>query len=367
MGVRSNWKPATYAFGPSGSTPGARKRTLLSAGSQRSGNDDRHGVATVSEYTEITVVGEDDTGLIAEVTTLLFERSINIEDLDQAVREGVFRMTMHVDTSEMVTTQAKLREDLAELGDELGVDVQVRFPSDRETSRLAVLVTKESHCLEAVFEAWASGDLDAEVSVVIGNHSDLQPLAEKYDVPFHDIGDEKGSPDEEQLLELLADYEVDLVVLARYMRILSPDVVFRYEDRIINVHPSLLPSFPGAEAYLQAIEEGVRIAGVTAHYVTTDLDQGPIITQRAFNVPPDAEAEDLRTIGQPLEAEALLEAVDLHLNDEVTVHRGRTQLRDPENSDAQLGAPAELDDMIPDRPVDGLGEMLAEQEADADD
>jgi len=318
------------------------------------------------EFTKITVVGEDDTGLIAEVTTLLFERSINIEDLDQAVREGVFRMTMHVDTAEMVCTEEKLRTDLHELGDELGVDVQVQFPTERETQQIAVLVTKESHCLEAIFEAWASGNIGAEVSVVIGNHSDLEPLAEKYQVPFHDIGDDNGNPDEGELLDLLAEYDADLIVLARYMRILSPDVVFRYESRIINVHPSLLPSFPGAEAYLQALEEGVRLAGVTAHYVTTDLDQGPIITQRAFNVPPDSEVEDLRRLGQPLEAEALLEAIRLHLNDEVTVHRGRTQLRDPDESDAQLGAPSELNDMIPDRPIDGLGEFVAGQDEDAE-
>ncbi len=316
--------------------------------------------------TEITVVGEDDTGLIASVTSLLFERSINIEDLDQAVREGVFRMTMRVDTEEMVCTEEKLRADLHELGDELGVDVQVRFPAERETQSIAALVTKESHCLEALFEAWASGDLEADVDVVIGNHPDLRPLAEKYDVPFHDIGDEKGTPDEEELLDLLAEYNVDLIVLARYMRILSPDVVFRYESRIINVHPSLLPSFPGASAYMQAIEEGVRIAGVTAHYVTTDLDQGPIITQRAFNVPDDASEEELQQIGQPLEAEALLEAIRLHLADEVSVHRGRTKLRDPDDVDAQLGAPEELDDINPDRPIDGLGEIVAEQEEEAE-
>ncbi|MEF8820964.1 MAG: formyltetrahydrofolate deformylase [Halovenus sp.] len=319
------------------------------------------------EFTEITVVGEDDTGLIANVTTLLFERSINIEGLDQAVREGVFRMTMQVDTSEMVCTQEKLRDDLHELGEELGVDVQVRFPADRETKQIAVLVTKESHCLEAIFEAWASGELGADVSVVIGNHSDLEPLAEKYEVPFHDIGDEKGNPDEEHLLELLAEYDADLIVLARYMRILSPDVVFRYENRIINVHPSLLPSFPGAEAYLQALEEGVRIAGVTAHYVTTDLDQGPIITQRAFNVPPNAEVEDLVRTGQPLEADALLEAIDLHLNDEVQVHRGRTRLRESADSNRQLGAPLELNDLNPDRPLDGLGEIVADSQSEADD
>nr|WP_284731853.1 formyltetrahydrofolate deformylase [Halorientalis regularis] len=321
--------------------------------------------------TEITVVGEDDTGLIANVTSLLFERGINIEDLDQAVREGVFRMTMHVDTSEMVCTEEKLREDADELGEELGVDIQVRFPAERETQTMAVLVTKESHCLEAIFESWANGDLGADVSVVIGNHPDLRPLAEKYDVPFHDIGDEKGNPDEDHLLDLLQEYEVDLVVLARYMRILSPDVVFRYENRIINVHPSLLPAFPGASAYMQAIEEGVRIAGVTAHYVTTDLDQGPIITQRAFNVPDDASEEDLQRIGQPLEAEALIEAIKLHLNDAVSVHRGRTTLRDDlDTDDVQLGSPEVLDDANPDRPIDGLGEIVANQggeESEADD
>ncbi|WP_018257530.1 formyltetrahydrofolate deformylase [Halomicrobium katesii] len=321
------------------------------------------------DLTEITVVGDDDTGLIAEVTSLLFERSINIEDLDQAVREGVFRMTMHVDTGEMVCTEATMRNDLHDLGDELGVDVQVRFPADRETQSIAVLVTKESHCLEALFEAWASGNLGADIDVVIGNHPDLKPLAEKYDVPFHDIGDEKGTPDEGELLDLLSEYNADLIVLARYMRILSPDVVFRYESRIINVHPSLLPAFPGASAYIQAIEEGVRIAGVTAHYVTTDLDQGPIITQRAFNVPDDATEERLQQIGQPLEAEALLEAIRLHLEDEVTVHRGRTKLRNADEVDAQLGAPRELDEQNPDRPIDGLGEFVAgeDDEIEADD
>ncbi|MCU4727670.1 formyltetrahydrofolate deformylase [Halapricum hydrolyticum] len=326
--------------------------------------------SVTSDMTEITVVGEDDTGLIANVTSLLFERGINIEDLDQAVREGVFRMTMHVDTSEMVCTESKLREDLQELGEELDVDIKVRFPKDRETQSIAVLVTKESHCLEAIFEAWASGELGADIDVVIGNHSDLQPLAEKYEVPFHDIGDEKGTPDEAELLELLEEYDSDLIVLARYMRILSPDVVFRYENQIINVHPSLLPAFPGASAYMQAIEEGVRIAGVTAHYVTTDLDQGPIITQRAFNVPDDATEEELQRIGQPLEAEALLEAIELHLDQEVSVHRGRTKLRNPEETDAQLGAPEQLDELNPDRPVDGLGEFLADQDdtqVEADD
>jgi len=312
------------------------------------------------QYTEVTVVGEDKTGLIARVTTLLFERDINIEDLDQAVRDGVFRMTMHVDTVEMTCTAEELRTALHELGDDLGVDIQVRFPADRDTQTIAVLVTKESHPLEALFEAWADGELGAEISVIIGNHSDLEPLADHYGVDFHDIGDEKGTPDEGRLLELLDEYDADLIVLARYMRILSPNVVFRYEDRIINIHPSLLPAFPGAEAYRQAIDKGVRIAGVTAHYVTTDLDQGPIITQRAFNAPAGASEEELERCGQPLEAQALLEAVQLHLDDAVSVYHGRTELRDGVDADRyQLGLPDPIDELLPDRPVDGLGNVFA--------
>ncbi|ELY50852.1 formyl transferase [Natronococcus jeotgali DSM 18795] len=313
--------------------------------------------AMTTDLTEITVIGDDDTGLVARVTSLLFERGANIEDVDQAVRDGVFRMTLAVDTAEMVCTEATLRADLHELGEDLGLDVQVRFPADRETQRIAVLGTSESHCLEALFEAWTNDELGADIGVVIGNHDDLEPLAERYDVPFHDIGDENGQQNEERLLEVLAEYDVDLIVLARYMRILGPNVVFRYEDRIINVHPSLLPAFPGAEAYRQALEEGVRVAGVTAHYVTTDLDQGPIITQRAFDVPDDANLEEIKRRGQPLEADALLEAVRLHLNGDVSVHRGRTSVREGER-DYQLGLPDEVDELTPDRPVDGIVDVV---------
>jgi len=310
------------------------------------------------KLTEITVVGEDKTGLIARVTTLLFENDINIEDLDQAVRDGVFRMTMHVDATEMSCTEGDLRAALRELGDDLDLDIQVRFPADRQVQGIAVLVTKESHCLETLLDAWANDDLGAEIEVVVGNHDDLQPLAEHYGLDFHDIGDDSGTPDEGELLAILDEYETDLVVLARYMRILSPEVVFRYEDRIINVHPSLLPSFPGAEAYRQAREEGVRVAGVTAHYVTTDLDQGPIITQRAFDVPPGATVEEMERTGQPLEAEALLEAVHLHLDDAVYVHHGRTEPREDLADDHQFGLPDVVDDTNPDRPLDGLGGVL---------
>jgi len=318
-----------------------------------------------NDLTEITVVGADDTGLIARITSLLFERGINVEDLDQAVRDGVFRMTLHADTAEMVCTRETLRSDLQELGRDLGVDVRVRFPDDRSARQIAVLVTRESHCLAALLAARERGELDAEIAFVAGNYDDLAPLAADHGIPFHDVGDGTGTHDEARLLELFDEHGIDLIVLARFMRILSPQVVFRYEHRILNVHPSLLPAFPGAQAYRQALEAGVRVTGVTAHYVTTDLDQGPIVAQRAFDVPPDATVEDLKRRGQPLEAEVLIEAVRLHLEDDVAVHRGRTELRgDPD--DYQLGLPEELRRLTPDEPVDRRDEVGGEPAAGDD-
>ncbi|WP_435101028.1 formyltetrahydrofolate deformylase [Halarchaeum sp. P4] len=302
-----------------------------------------------NEFAEITVVGGDKTGIVANVTSALFERGINIEDIDQAVRDGVFRMTLHADISEMVCTRETLRDSLDDIADDLGVDVTVRFPNEDVARGLALLVTKESHPLEYILER--RDELDAEIRVVIGNHSELEGIAEEHDVPFYDIGDDSGTPDEDRLLELLDEYEVDCIGLARYMRILSPDVVFRYEGRIINVHPSLLPAFPGAEPYRQALDAGVRIAGVTGHYVTTDLDQGPIIAQRAFDVPPDADRAELKARGQPLEAEVLFESLRLHLNDDIAVHRGKVEFRG-DHDDYQLGLTPEARDANPAEPVD---------------
>jgi formyltetrahydrofolate deformylase len=302
---------------------------------------------------EITVIGDDKTGIVAQVTSLLFERGVNIEDIDQAVRDGLFRMTLHGDTSDMVCTKQTLRDAANELAEDVGVDIHIRFPSEKDARQIALLCTKESHCLETILEAHDNGNLSAEPAVTISNRSRLETVSDEYGVPFYDIGNDDGVPDEDRLLDLLFEYNVDLVVLARYMRILGPNIVFRFEDRIINIHPSLLPAFPGAVAYRQAREEGVRVAGVTAHYVTTDLDQGPIITQRAFNVPPEADIETLKTKGQPLEADALLEAIQLHLSDDITTHRGRTVPRNGTDSDEyQFGMQPDVDQLNPSEPVD---------------
>ena len=284
--------------------------------------------------TEIVVVGDDATGLVARVTSLLFERGCNIEDLDQDVRDGVFRMRLHADTDGMVCKPATLEEDLQDLGTELGVDIRVRLADADAARKAALLVTKEAHAPRAVLEACKDGTLDAEVPVMIGNHGTLRSLADEYEVPFVDVGDDGGSHDERELLRVLDEYDVDCLVLARFMRILSPEIVFRYEGRIVNVHPSLLPAYPGAEAYRQAVEGGARVHGATAHYVTTDLDQGPIIAQRAFPVAPDDDPSDLKEQGQPLEAEALVAGLQAHLDDAIVVRRGRTHFREGVDPDA---------------------------------
>lgn len=211
----------------------------------------------------------------------------------------------------------------------------------------------------------------AAFAVVLSNDEDAPILdaAAERGIPTEVVpkADDESRREHEQRVEAaLAEYDFDLVAMDGYMRILTEDFVAN-QPTILNVHPSLLPAFPGAKAYRQAKEAGVRLAGVTAHYVTTDLDQGPIVAQRAFNVPDGASVETLKERGQPLEADVLLEAVRLHLNDDVSVHRGRTELRDdaaevatkttPEENgetDAayQLGMPADLDRATPDGPTD---------------
>jgi len=310
-----------------------------------------HGYVLVSQMnpnlTEVTVIGDDDTGVLTRVTSVLFEHDVELEELDQQEEQGVFRVKALADTSD--TEESALEADLAAACDDLDVDLRVRFPEDQGGDSVGILVTKESHCLEAMLDAVENGALDADVEVVIGNHSMLADIAEEHDVPFYDVGDENGNPDESEILRLFDEYGVDVVALARYIQILSPELVFHYENRIINVHPSLLPAFPGAAAYRQAVNGGARIAGATAHYVTPNLDQGPIITQRAFNVPDDAEEADLKEQGQPLEADALIEAIRLHVQGALDVADGRTYVDD---ADADLGLPAEIRELNPSEPTD---------------
>ena len=194
----------------------------------------------------------------------------------------------------------------------------------KENLAAAILVTKESHCLEALVRDMKAGRIQATPKVILSNRPELASLARKLKLPFHHSPSDKKKDHEAFLIQQIQKVEADVIILARYMQILSPEFCFRYEDRIINIHPSLLPSFPGALPYAQAFNKGVEVAGVTAHFATTDLDQGPIITQEAFKVDKrKASLEEVKQKGRDKEAKVLCRAVKLFCSDELVLRRGK--------------------------------------------
>lgn len=264
----------------------------------------------------LTVIGQDKAGVIARICQFLFECGGNIEELDQHVTHGLFTMHLEVSWPGNGHTTEEMERGLKKIGAELGMDVLWRPIEEGadDTVRIGLLVTKEEHAPRAVLEACRDGTIDAEVAVMLGNKPDLAALANEFDIPFQHIDDRDKPAHEAAMLDALHEADVDLVVLARYMRILSPNFVWRFPHRILNIHPSLLPAFPGAVPYRQALQRGVRVAGVTAHLVTIDLDQGPIVAQEAFSVDPDARLRDVVATGRDLESKVLVEGVKAWLS-----------------------------------------------------
>lgn len=275
---------------------------------------------------QISLLGKDRSGVVARVTQLLFESGANIESLEEQVSRGFFSMSLLASwpAAKMPPArQAETRARLFDVGGKLQMETRVKFARHGEKQRMAVLVTKEAHCLDAILAAWKKGKLAAEPVVVISNWDDLAPRAKEAGVEFVHIPFERRAEAEKRLIEELDRRDVDFLVLARFMKILSPSFCWRYRNKILNIHPSLLPAFPGATAYRQAYEKGVRIVGVTAHFVTPDLDQGPIIMQDAFRVKPDEPLASLMARGQALESRVLLKAIDLYVKKRLDVHWGR--------------------------------------------
>ncbi len=188
---------------------------------------------------------------------------------------------------------------------------------------MAIMVTREPHCVEKILEALKSGGLKkAEPALVLSNRRDLEPLTRNDRLPFVHIPWEDRLKAEQQALRVLDEHEVDFIVLARFMKILSPNFVWRFKNKIINIHPSLLPSFPGPQAYRQAYEQGVKIIGVSSHFVTMNLDEGPIIAQDCFAIRPGMSLKQIVAVGQKLEAATLLKAVKLYLDKRLDVYWG---------------------------------------------
>lgn len=272
----------------------------------------------------VQVLGRDQKGVVARISTFLAERDINIEDIEQRVVRGQFLMDMLVDIAGSSVTLDELITGLLEIGREIGMDIRVSLHNQRKRPRVAILVTKEAHCLEQLIADHRGGDLNGDLVCVLGNHESLQPVAAAAGIPFEWHTSEDKPAHEAFLLDRLAHYEADVVVLARYMQVLTPTVVQPYAGRIINIHPSLLPYFPGANPYRRAWEDGVRVTGCTAHFVTEDLDAGPIILQDVFQIDVGVDTvDDVRRKGRALEGVVLSRAVQLYLNNEVVVIDGK--------------------------------------------
>jgi len=275
---------------------------------------------------EVTVVGPDRTGVVADITNFIFKNSGNIEKISQNVVRGLFGMQL--EASFLDIDRAELDSGLKQLAKKLSMEIKVHYQEPGRLQNVAIFVSKEPHCLAKILDAKRKGSIKANISVIVGSDVTLKPMADEAGIPFHAVAHTDQAEAENKILQLIDQYNIDLIVLARYMRILTPNFVWRYPNRVINIHPSLLPAFPGAYAYVQAYERGAKIVGCTAHFVTEDLDQGPIIYQESFKVSSTDNLDTIKKKGQELEAATLLEAVKLYLENKLEVYWGKVYLKD---------------------------------------
>jgi len=271
----------------------------------------------------ITIVGKDREGIVAAFTNFAFSKGGNIEKVNQNVIKGLFGMYLEVSFSKTVDV-TRFDSAIQSLAKKEKMDVSTHHETNSQKN-IAVFVTKESLCLKTILSNAKS--LKGKISVIVGTEKTLESLAKKAKIPFVVVQEKDQQKAEKKIIEICKKYEIDLISLARYMRILSPNFVWRYPNRIINIHPSVLPAFPGAQAYEQAYERGTKIVGVTAHYVTENLDQGPIIFQDSFKVAPNDSLEKIKAKGQRLEADTLLKAMKMHLENKLEVRWRKVHIK----------------------------------------
>ncbi len=278
---------------------------------------------------EVTVVGPDRKGVVADITNFIFKSGGNIEKINQNVLRGLFGMQFEASFADQISRE-QLDLGLKQLAKKLSMEIKVHYQEPNRLQNVAIFVSREPQCLVRLLQAKKRGQLRANTSVIIGSDSTLKSLADDARIPFHAVVHRDQAEAENRILQLIEDYNIDLIVLARYMRILTPNFVWRYPNRIINIHPSLLPAFPGAYAYVQAYERGAKIIGCTAHFVTEDLDQGPIIHQESFKVSTSDTLDTIKKKGQELEAATLLEGVRLYLENKLEVYWGKVYFKEDE-------------------------------------
>jgi formyltetrahydrofolate deformylase len=272
----------------------------------------------------VSVLGKDQKGVVAQFATYMADRGVNIEDIEQRVVRGFFVMDMLVDLREISADLSELITGLLELGKRIDMEVRVHLHSEKRKKRIALLVSKEPHCLRQLVDDFNDGRLHGQIACVLSNHRDLEDMAQEAGLKFLWFPSEDVGKHFDWLFDTLKEHAADLVVLARYMRILPEKVVAAFRHKIINIHPSLLPYFPGAAPYRQAYESGVRVHGCTAHFVTEQLDEGPVILQDVFHINVGADSlEDVKLKGLELESKVLSKAVQLFLDEELVVVEGK--------------------------------------------
>jgi formyltetrahydrofolate deformylase len=269
----------------------------------------------------------DHKGLISAVSGFIALHNGNILSADQYVSDppnGTFFMRMEIESQGFGLGRGEFDAAFAPLARQHGMNWRVRF-TDRP-KRMAILVSKQGHCLIDLLWRWEAGELDAEIPLVISNHADLAAKVEAHGIPFHHRPVANGSKHEQEaeVEKLLREHAIDLVVLARYMQIISPRFLESYRQPIINIHHSFLPAFVGANPYRQAHARGVKIIGATAHYVTEELDAGPILHQGVAHISHKDGVDDMIRIGREVERSVLAQAVRWHLEDRVLVKGIRT-------------------------------------------
>ncbi|WP_430456006.1 formyltetrahydrofolate deformylase [Rheinheimera sp.] len=263
----------------------------------------------------------DSKGLIAQITNICYKHQLNITRNTEYVDPDSGRFYMRTQLEGIFNDHTLL----------LDLDRALPAGSERQLvgtakKRVVILVTKEAHCLGDILMKVFDGSLELDIAAVIGNHPNLQALTEKFDLPYHFIDHQGVSrvEHEQLILTQVAQYQPDYLVLAKFMRVLSPDFVACYPQRIINIHHSFLPAFIGAHPYRQAFNRGVKIIGATAHFVTDSLDEGPIIKQMVSNVDHTYSAKDMAKAGRDVEKNVLTKALELVVEDRVFVHGNKT-------------------------------------------
>ena len=282
----------------------------------------------------LTLSCRDTKGIVSAVSGLLYQAGCNIVDSQQfgdvqsADATGLFFMRVHFEAPAHLSGPGTLEQLFTHVREQFGM--QAQFHSLARRPRLLLMVSKHGHCLNDLMFRAQSGQLKVEIAAIVSNHPDFKALAASFQLPFHHLPLPTGAPPEAkraqemQVEALVTEHAIDLVVLARYMQILSPDFCAFLKGRAINIHHSFLPSFKGAKPYYQAHERGVKLIGATAHYVTADLDEGPIIEQDVERVDHSRSPEDFTAVGRDVESVVLARAVRWHVEHRVLLNGRKT-------------------------------------------